>query len=87
MTHRWTVQEAKAQLSKLMKRARAGEPQRIGLQEGCVLVSEADWEKQRDVSFEEWLVKTAPRGEPLKEASRKSRRGNPFAEPKTRRTA
>lgn len=36
----WTVQDAKAQLSELLRRARAGEPQRIGMtDEACVVIS------------------------------------------------
>ena len=41
----WTVQDAKAQLSELLRRARAGEPQRIGMtDEACVVVSAKAWE-------------------------------------------
>src|SRR4029453_12835566 len=43
MAKTWTVQDAKAQLSELLRRARAGEPQRIGMTDACVVVSEKDW--------------------------------------------
>jgi len=43
MADTWTVQDAKAQLSELLRRARAGEPQRIGVTDACVVVSEKDW--------------------------------------------
>lgn len=84
MSQRWSVQDAKAHLSKLLKRARAGQPQHIGITDGCVLVSESAWGEREGASFGEWLVATAPRGEPLKVASRRSRRGDPF-EPAGRR--
>ena len=79
----WSVQSAKAQLSEILRRARAGEPQRIGEKEPCVVVSEKDWTalKSRDGrSIGRWLVENAPRGEPLELPSRKSDRGDPFAD-------
>jgi len=79
MSQRWSVQNAKAQLSKLLRRARAGEPQRIGLQDACVVVSEAAWAAREGADLGAWLVDSAPKGAPLAEASRRSRRGDPFA--------
>lgn len=35
----WFVADAKAQLSEVLRRARAGEPQFIGTQEPCVVIS------------------------------------------------
>lgn len=78
MSSRWSVQEAKAKLSEVLARARAGQPQRIGLEDSCVVVSEADWAR-RGASLGAWLVDSAPRGEPIAIASRKSKRGDPFA--------
>lgn len=43
----WTVQDAKAQLSEVLRRARAGDPQVIGTRDPCVVVSLADYEKRR----------------------------------------
>lgn len=83
MTERWSVQNAKAKLSELLARARAGEPQLVGLEDTCVIVSEADWNARQGASLGAWLVKSAPRGAPLVEVSRASKRGDPFvARPK-----
>jgi len=35
----WTVQEAKAKLSNVLKRAHDGEPQIIGAKDSCVVIS------------------------------------------------
>jgi prevent-host-death family protein len=56
----WTVQEAKAKLSQVLQRARAGEPQVIGAQEPCVVIS-LDEYKRLTARAEEphpgkWLV-------------------------------
>lgn len=76
----WTVQAAKAQLSELLRRARAGEPQRIGVGEACVLVSEKDWAALSASSLGAWLVESAPRGVEIAPPARGSHRGDPFAE-------
>lgn len=78
MTHRWTVQDAKARLSEVLARARKGEPQRIGLEDSCVVISEETWRASQGSTLGPWLVKTAPQGKPLVEASRASRRTVPF---------
>jgi hypothetical protein len=75
----WSVQEAKAKLSEVLALARSGAPQRIGLEESCVVVSEAAWAARGGESLGAWLADSAPRGAPLKVASRVSRRGDPFA--------
>jgi prevent-host-death family protein len=69
----WTVQDAKAKLSELLRRARAGEPQRIGLTDACVLISEKDWAALQPTDLGAWLVETAPRGEDLILPLRESR--------------
>lgn len=78
----WTVQKAKAQLSELLRRARAGSPQRIGTSDGsCVLVSEADWQAagKPAVHLGRWLVAHAPRGPALDLPSRIEKRpADPF---------
>lgn len=78
MAQRWSVQNAKAKLSEVLARARAGEPQRIGLEDSCVVVSEAAW-AARGASLGAWLVDSAPKGAPLATPSRASKRGDPFA--------
>lgn len=80
MTKQWTVQDAKAQLSEILRRARAGEPQRIGVTDACIVVSEKDWrESQPRKHLGKWLVESAPRGEPIELPPRLPDRGDPFA--------
>ena len=79
----WSVQTAKARLSEILRRARAGEPQRIGEKEPCVVVSEKDWKalkKEDGRHLGRWLIESAPRGEPIELPSRESRRRDPFAD-------
>jgi prevent-host-death family protein len=80
MSAPWSVQDAKARLSEVLRRARAGEPQRIGTKDSCVVVSAEDWASLRGASLGAWLVETAPHGEPLDVAPRTTKRGDPFAE-------
>jgi hypothetical protein len=78
MSSPWSVQDAKARLSKLLALARAGEPQRIGLVDSCIVVSESEWASKNNLALGAWLVDTAPRGPAIEEPSRASRRGDPF---------
>jgi len=80
MTDTWTVQDAKAQLSELLRRARAGEPQRIGVTDACVVVSEKEWTALHRCGLGTWLVESAPQGQDLEFPPRGSRRGDPFAQ-------
>lgn len=41
----WSVADAKARLSEVLRLARAGEPQVIGTQDPCVVVSMAEYER------------------------------------------
>lgn len=79
MSSPWSVQNAKARLSEVLRRARAGEPQRIGTRDSCVVVSSEAWASHQGSSLGAWLVASAPHGAPLEEAPRSSRRGDPFA--------
>ncbi|HTT82490.1 MAG TPA: type II toxin-antitoxin system prevent-host-death family antitoxin [Rhizomicrobium sp.] len=79
MPKHWSVQEAKARLSEVLRRARKGEPQHVGLNDGCVVVSEDVWAAAEGENLGAWLVESAPRGESVALPSRRSRRGDPFA--------
>ena len=82
----WTVQDAKAQLSELLRRARAGEPQRIGLTEdACVVISAKAWEALHPSTLGSWLVDSAPAGEALELPARRSHRPDPLASDGDRR--
>ena len=77
---RWSVAEAKAKLSEILRLARAGEPQTIGTEDACVVVSAAQFEQHlRPDHLGRFLVESAPRGFELELPSRTSRRGDPFA--------
>ncbi len=79
MSEAWTVRDARAQLSELLRRARAGEPQRIGLaDDACLLVSAKDWEARHPSALGVWLVESAPRGAECEAPSRRTRQGDPF---------
>lgn len=77
----WSVQEAKAHLSEVMRRARAGEPQVIGSRDPCVVVSARQFKASRPKKhLGRWLVESAPRGEPIDLPPRGPDRGDPFSE-------
>ena len=79
-TKAWSVAEAKAKLSEILRLARAGEPQTIGTEDPCVVVSAAQFEHHlRPEHLGRFLLESAPRGYELELPSRASRRGNPFA--------
>ena len=77
----WTVNEAKAKLSEILRRARAGEPQTIGSQDPCVVISMAEFERlSQPVHLGRFILETAPRGTDIELPSRSSKRGDPFAD-------
>ena len=78
----WSVQEAKARLSEVMRRARAGEPQTIGARDPVVVISAKQFAAARPRKhLGRMLIETAPRGEPIELPPRDSGRGDPFADP------
>lgn len=82
----WTVEDAKAQLSELLRRARAGAPQRIGTtEEACVVISAKAWETLQSSALGAWLVDSAPAGEAIELPARRSRRGDSSADAVRRR--
>jgi prevent-host-death family protein len=75
----WSVQEAKARLSEVMRRARAGEPQTIGSRDPVVVVSAEQFRAARSQKhLGRFLVETAPRGAAIELPPRGPDRGNPF---------
>lgn len=54
----WTVAEAKAQLSEILRRARSEGPQRIGTKSPCILVTEAEWQRLTGSTprLGDWLI-------------------------------
>ena len=78
----WSVQEAKARLSEVMRRARQGEPQTIGTRDPCIVVSAEQFRASRPKRhLGRFLIDTAPRGAPIELPPRGPDRGNPFSDP------
>jgi prevent-host-death family protein len=63
----WSVQEAKAKLSEVLRRAREEGPQVIGSAHPCVVVPLEAWQDGTNPRppLGRWLARTTPRGEPL----------------------
>lgn len=83
MAHRvWSVPDAKARLSEVLRHARVGEPQVIGTQDPCVVLSMARFvdleRKAGQVHLGRWLVKHAPKVD-FEAPERKTGDRNPFA--------
>jgi prevent-host-death family protein len=80
----WTVQEAKAKLSNVLQRARAGEPQIIGAQNPCVVISMAEYKKLTERREEphagRWLVENLAGLGEIELPSREEDRPSPFAD-------
>jgi prevent-host-death family protein len=75
------VQEAKARLSEVMRRARAGEPQFIGTRNPVVVLSAEQFRPARPKKhLGRMLIESAPRGEPIELPPRDFGRGDPFAD-------
>lgn len=77
----WSVQQAKARLSEVMRRARAGEPQVIGSRDPCVVISARQFKAGRPGKhLGRWLIESAPRGALIELPPRSSKRDDPFSE-------
>lgn len=80
----WTVQEAKAKLSQVLQRARAGEAQVIGAQEPCVVISLDEYKRLTARSEEphpgKWLVDNLAGLGEIELPPREDSRPSPFAD-------
>ena len=77
----WTVAEAKARLSEILRLAETEGPQRIGTRRPFVVVPERVWQNREPGSMPlgKWLVANTPRGTNLEIPSRRaSSRKIPF---------
>ncbi len=81
-THRiWTVAEAKARLSEILRLAESEGPQQIGIRNPCVVVPVEAWyaKSRQRKSLGQWLVENTPRGVDLEiPRDRDSQREIPF---------
>lgn len=79
----WSIADAKAKLSELLRRASEEGPQTIGTRRRYVVVPEDLWEEVRPSrpSLGAWLAANLPQGEPLQLPDRKDPpRAIPFAD-------
>lgn len=78
----WTVAEAKARLSHILRCAEEDGPQRIGTRRTFVVVPEHVWRErgEPDVHVGRWLVENMPRGYELELPDRRSSRPIPFVD-------
>lgn len=81
----WTVAEAKARLSEILRLAETEGPQRIGKRSSFVVVPERVWQEHAPperMPLGKWLVENAPRGTNLEIPDRwgESHREIPFVD-------
>ena len=79
----WTIAEAKARLSEILRLAEEEGPQRIGLRKPFVVVPERTWRERAPERkpLGQWLVENMPRGVELELPSRRDPpREVPFAD-------
>lgn len=77
----WSVPDAKTKLSEILRRARVGEPQVIGKDDPCVVLSMAEFNdlqrKAGEVHLGRWLIEHAPKVD-FVAPERTGGRANPF---------
>ena len=78
----WTVAEAKARLSEVLRLAETEGPQRIGARKPFVVVPEGIWQAQvtERQPMGQWLLDNMPRGTELEVPDRSSSREIPFTD-------
>ena len=76
----WTVAEAKARLSEILRLAETEGPQRIGTRRPFIVVPESVWRERTDARkpLGQWLIENMPRGVELELPDRSSNRPIPF---------
>lgn len=78
----WTVAEAKARLSEILRLAKEEGPQHIGTRRSFVVVPATTWDAKTPLRkpLGQWLVENMPRGIELEVPSRRSNRKIPFTD-------
>ena len=79
----WTIAEAKAKLSEVLRLAESEGPQRIGTRKPFIVVPAASWDAKeaRDRHLGRWLLENVPRGLNWEiPRDRRSERAVPFSE-------
>jgi antitoxin (DNA-binding transcriptional repressor) of toxin-antitoxin stability system len=75
----WSVADVKANLSEILRLARAGQPQTIGTEEPCVVVSAAQFAQMGQPDhLGRFLIESAPRGSELELPLRQGDRDDPL---------
>lgn len=80
----WTISEAKARLSEVLRLSEEEGPQRIGARKAFVVVPERDWRAHtlHCKPLGQWLIENAPRGVDLEIPDRhEAEREIPFLTP------
>lgn len=78
----WTVAEAKARLSEVLRLAEEEGPQRIGTRRPFVVVPAAAWEEKVPPRkpLGQWLIENMPHGVEVELPDRSSNRSIPFVD-------
>lgn len=76
----WTVAEAKARLSEILRLAEEEGPQRIGVRRTFIVVPESVWQAKSPPRkpLGQWLIENTPHGTDLEVPDRGSNRPIPF---------
>ena len=80
-TRVWTVSEAKARLSEILRLSEQEGPQRIGIRRQFMVVPAAVWDatKAPRTPLGQWLIENMPRGIDVDLPDRASKRAVPFS--------
>ena len=78
----WTVAEAKAKLSEILRLAETEGPQRIGARKSFIVVPESVWQERSPARkpLGQWLIENMPRGIELELPDRSSNHPIPFVD-------